>query len=467
MNTRYLQLILLAIFICRQCSTSAQYRGEEMDVIPSQQPVLKNIRGLKGGKNIALLIGTDTYKSWKPLGNPVHDVVAIQSILRDKYGYETTVLTNPPKDTIIKHLRLLNDNFRQKKYGTNTNLVIFIAGHGSYDDFSKGYLVPTDARDPNSDISRSSYIEYSSIKTQIAEIEATHILFALDVCNGGTFDALEIGNKKSYSTCSVANEREFSKMLLSEYISKYNSCPSRKFIASGGNENVSDGKLGGHSPFAQEFINLLGKNHEYKKVTEFRHLCYNIYDINTSKAVFSDFSSSHGGGDFLFIPNTIEKDDVVSTYYKPVQDLPGHTTAASRVKVLILPRQNVGEPVSKSMDEPAMRFAISYLYDVLEKSNFTPLHFDFTSASNVNDDKQEIVKKSGADVYIEVDLKTASDGTDAYNVSVTLNCIEVNGGKLKYTKTYRGPYFRTDDYEALAEKALEEHTEEIVNLTLK
>jgi hypothetical protein len=465
--SKYTISALLLLSILHTGVINAQDRGKRVN---TAQPNKLNTPMLQQGRGIALIIGTDKYNDnyWKPLSNPVLDATTVSDILKSRYNYETELLINPTKDEIFLKLLTLRDNFNKGKYGENTNLFIFIAGHGSYDDFSKGYIVPADARNPDADVSKSSYIEYTVIKDKINEIPADHILLVLDVCNGGTFDAIKLNADSKQAVCNTFSGSDYKTISISELITKSGKCRSRKFIASGGNETVFDGLAGDHSPFAKEVILALNKGHYNKRITTFGHLCYNIADISTSKPVFSDFSKEMSGGDFLFIPNSITHDAPLAKHYNPPPQIPGYATnPVAGKKLLILPRQNNYEPVSSTLNDPAMRTAITYLTEAFQSQDFTPVYFDFTQKANAADDKQQIIKKSGADLYIEVDLKTANDGTGANNVSVTLTCVQLPSGSLKYTKTFRGPYYRTEDYEALAEKALEEYTEEIIELTIK
>lgn len=459
-------IVLIMLFV-HSLLSQAQERGKRVNTV---EPVRPNAPVLRQGKNVALLIGTDTYHDayWKKLNNPVYDATAISEILQSKYNFETIVLTNPTKDEIFSSILSLRDKFNRGYYGANTNLFIFIAGHGSYDDFSKGYLVPTDAKNPDADVSKSSYIEYAALKNKINEIPADHILFVLDVCNGGTFDAIKVNSDSKQAACNMFSGNEYKTISISELIKKSGKCKTRKFIASGGNENVFDGLAGDHSPFAKEIIQVLSGGHYNKRISSFGHFCYNISNINTSKPVFSDFSTGYSGGDFIFIPNSITQDGPLAKHYNPPPSVAGYTAnSTAGKKLLILPRQNNNEPVSNSLNDPAMRSAITYLTEAFQGRDVNPVFFDFAAKANASDDKQQVIKKSGADIYIEMDLKTADDGTGANNVSITLTCVQLPEGNLKYTKTFRGPYFRTEDYEALAEKALEDYTDEIIDMTLK
>ncbi|MBZ0097802.1 MAG: DUF6175 family protein, partial [Taibaiella sp.] len=301
---------------------------------------------------------------------------------------------------------------------------------------------------------------------KINEINATHILLALDVCNGGTFDAIKVNTANDIAACRLLAEGEYQKLTMSQLIARSGSCKSRKFIASGGNESVFDGNLGDHSPFAKELIQSLNKGHYNKRIVTFGHLCYNISDITTSKPVFSDFSGESTGSDFLFIPGSIIHDAPLKDHFNPPPVVHG-SGFAKAVKVLVMPRQGSDISVAEMLNDPAMRAAVAYLTDVFQNNGVTPVYYDFAAAVNVRDDKQQIVKKSGADIYIEVDLKPGKDGTGANNMSVTLTCVQAVSGQLKYARRYRGPYFFTEDYEQLTEKALEENTDEIISLTLK
>lgn len=467
---RYISLVGTIVSFCLVLSPNiliGQTRGNQVSMSDGQ--VVKRTPLIRTKGNVALIIGTDDYKSqhWKKLSNPVYDATTINNLLRDEYNYDTRLLLNPTKEEMLTAIHTLWTDFGTGKYGDGTNLFIFIAGHGSYNAYSKGFIVPSDAKDPGIDVARNSYIEYSLIKDKIDEINANNILFVLDVCNGGAFDDVKIRSKtKQQNTCAALSQNQIDNITISKYVSRIKSCNTRKFIASGTkDESVFDGKVGQHSPFAKEFIQLLRRGAEYSQLVAFGHICYAVQYINSSTPVFKDFGSVGSGGDFVFVPSSIETDGPVSKYYKAAPPVAGYSTGTGNI--IILPRSNGQNKISTIVEDPNVRMILSKVYELFESKDIKPVYYDFTAIANINDTKEQIIKKTGADTYIEIDMKVDFDGIDAYAVSLTFTGMNTSLNQPLFTKTYNSGYFRTTDYSELASRILDEVGDDLVENTAR
>jgi hypothetical protein len=62
------------------------------------------------------------------LKSAASDATAVSNVLRDRYGYQTTLLLNASR---LEMLSALND--MREKLGANDNLLIYYAGHGELD----------------------------------------------------------------------------------------------------------------------------------------------------------------------------------------------------------------------------------------------------------------------------------------------------------------------------------------------
>jgi hypothetical protein len=195
-------------------------------------------------KNFALLIGINEYEEWEDLKNPVRDVKAIGQILETRYGFETTYRFDLNKE----HMALLMDTFLKRNYLPEDQLLIFIAGHGVYDPNYGGSLVCTDSKLANSTF--TSYFKYSDLIMPFAnKKELRNVLVVLDVCYGGELFNNNYSRRYLGTGSMDINDASF--------IKRQKNALSKQFITSGGKEYVSDGLAGGHSPFAEMFMQTL------------------------------------------------------------------------------------------------------------------------------------------------------------------------------------------------------------------
>jgi hypothetical protein len=115
------------------------------------------------GKFHALLIANEEYALLPDLVTPKEDVDAIDSILRDRYGFTTTVIKDGSREVIMDNMyKLLGE------LTSEDNLLIYYAGHGEYvTDTNRGVWLPVDAN-PTSPANWITNIEVSDYLKQIA-----------------------------------------------------------------------------------------------------------------------------------------------------------------------------------------------------------------------------------------------------------------------------------------------------------
>ena len=240
------------------------------------------------GTDYALIITTDDYDSWNDLTNPVFDGTAISAELKNTFGFQIEVVKNPTRAEIYATLRRYN----KKQFADDDQLFIFIAGHGEYDDiFQEGYIVAKDSKS-NDDI-KESYISHSNLRTIINNIPCNHVLLAMDVCFGGTFDPFVASGSRGTSMIMADQERE--KFI--ERKLKYN---TRKYLTSGGKEYVPDGRPGHHSPFANKLIEALRSKGGDDGILTFGEL-FSFIERVTPAPTSGGFGKNQPGSDFLFI----------------------------------------------------------------------------------------------------------------------------------------------------------------------
>jgi len=192
--------------------------------------------GLDFGRYFALVIGNDNYRSLPRLETAVADAKAVARVLKHSYGFETTVLTNATRDSILDAL----DGFRSR-LTKDDNLLIYYAGHGWLDrDADRGYWQPVDA-DENR---RANWLSNGDITDTLKAVQARHVMVVADSCYSGTMT--RTASRGVSVTARVPG-----------YVAKLTRLRSRTVLSSGGLEPVADTGSGGHSVFAKALLDVL------------------------------------------------------------------------------------------------------------------------------------------------------------------------------------------------------------------
>jgi tetratricopeptide (TPR) repeat protein len=245
------------------------------------------------GTNYALLFATDDYEEWSDLVNPINDANALAGTLRDYYGFQVEVLTNNSRIDVLTKIR----EYQKRQYSPNDQLFIFFAGHGSYDDISgEGYIVCKDSK--KDDEIRASYISYSYLRENVNNIRTCdHVLIALDVCFGGTFD-------KQVSKFG-RGEEDYNQISKDAFLARSRQYKTRLFITSGSKEYVPDGAPGKHSPFAYRILDVLRAQGMMNGYVTFNLLVQSVERLQTTPR-YGDFGDNEPGSEFIF---SIKSDD--------------------------------------------------------------------------------------------------------------------------------------------------------------
>lgn len=235
-------------------------------------------------KYYALIIGNNEYENLEKLDNAVNDAIDIEKVLKDKYGFETTLLLNQTADKTLDALIEFTQNRKKED-----NILIYYAGHGQLiKEQKRGYWLPVDAGLKQD----SKWISNNNIKDLISSSPAKHILLVVDSCFAGS---LMRGSPK---------DKSLEKLNINtlERLQKLN---TRLVITSGGNEYVADG-IGNskNSVFAQPLIKALENNTDVIRSGELFQQVQN-YVINNADQTPNHsliFGTGHDGGEFLFFP---------------------------------------------------------------------------------------------------------------------------------------------------------------------
>ena len=178
-------------------------------------------------RKIAVVIGIDRYTdtSIPQLDNAVGDARAIGKLLESSLGYETLVLENASKQSIVRTFNRLATDL-----GPRDSVVIYYAGHGELVEASKlGYwqLADSDAKKPE------TWLSNADISRLIGQIGASQVALISDSCYSGSLvdERIRSGGPAA-DPSSLLNRK------------------SVVVMSSGGNEPVFDAGKNGHSPFA-------------------------------------------------------------------------------------------------------------------------------------------------------------------------------------------------------------------------
>lgn len=282
---------------------------EKNFIIKRQTRVVGLNDTVRPSTDYALVICTDEYddkEGWSKLSNPISDGQEISRILMNEYGFKVETLFNPTRGEVYSKLK----EYCRRQFNKDDQLFIFIAGHGDYDDaFKEGYIVPKDAK-PN-DVDKESYIAHSNLRTIIDHIPCEHVLLAMDVCFGGSFDPYLGGRSVApvASNTSAGFTDNDNKKL--SFIRQQLTPDTRRYITSGGLKYVPDGRPGSHSPFATKVIEALTTAAGDDNILTYKELWRRVQQVadirlGNGQAAPDPWSGPFGtrnqpGSNFLFI----------------------------------------------------------------------------------------------------------------------------------------------------------------------
>lgn len=236
-------------------------------------------------KDYALMFATDKYDHWDDLVNPIEDARALARELKEKYNFDVEIIENANQDDVFEKIR----EYNQRKYKPQDQLLVFFAGHGSFDEtFGEGFVVAKNSL--MNDKAKTSYISHNRLRGTINNIPCEHILLAMDVCFGGTLDP-EIAKTRSVDSYEST---------VTEMVARKLSQKTRRYLTSGGKEYVSDGIPGKHSPFASKFIESLRSSGGTDRVLTLQELITNMEVLKQVPRTGS-FGDDQKQSDFVFI----------------------------------------------------------------------------------------------------------------------------------------------------------------------
>lgn len=220
-------------------------------VVPEQQSLVAADTVTRGGKAMpsdlklgtyhALIIGNNAYdpQHFPALTTAINDAEATEKVLREQYGFNTTLLRNATRYDILAALNRLRETL-----SAEDNLLIYYAGHGELDETGNhGFWLPVDAKqnDPR------TWIANTAISDILNTIKSNHVLVVADSCYAGTLSVAAL--PRVDETISEEMQREWIAAMLK--------ARARMVLTSGGVSPVMDGGGDGHSLFARAFLETL------------------------------------------------------------------------------------------------------------------------------------------------------------------------------------------------------------------
>jgi hypothetical protein len=235
----------------------------------------------------AILFTTNDYDNWPDLVNPVNDGRMIADELKKIYGYKVEIVEGGSQSDILKKLR----EYAEKKYKPLDQLFIFFAGHGQFDQtFGEGFVVTKESQ--LHDEAKTTYLSHNRLRSIINNVPCEHILLAMDVCFGGTFDQA-IAHRG-------LDDEVYKEATQAEMVTRKLSYKTRRYITSGGKEYVPDGRAGMNSPFARKILEALRSRGG-------KDMILSLGEINTYVEALKpqpragEFGDNAPGSDFIFV----------------------------------------------------------------------------------------------------------------------------------------------------------------------
>ena len=235
------------------------------------------------GRYHALVIGINAYKNLPQLETAVNDASAVADLLRQKYGFEVTLLLNPGRSDVIRALDGLRADLTERD-----NLLIYYAGHGVLDvEADAGFWMSVDAEENT----QADWISIGTITSTVRAMSAKHVMVVSDSCYSGRLTrgfsvSIKSGSERAAELKRLAAKR------------------SRTALVSGGLEPVSDGGGEGHSVFTRAFLTALRDSNEVLDGQQLFTAVRRPVIVNADQTPeYSDIRlAGHDGGDFLFVP---------------------------------------------------------------------------------------------------------------------------------------------------------------------
>lgn len=260
------------------------------DMNPPVRATSSTYPSIDFGRFYALIIGNQEYTQLASLKTSINDATAVDEILRNRYGYKTTLLINANRHQVMTAFNDLRKVLTEKD-----NLLIYYAGHGEIDKSDQSaYWLPTDAETNNS----ANWLSSHSITQFLNIIKARHILVVADSCYSGAMTKTSVARLPG----KMAEDKR--KKWLNFMVKR----KARTVITSGGVKPVLDSGGGRHSVFAQAFLNVLKQNNGlmedyelFRTVSGYVRKSASLIGFQQEPQYSAMLHTGHEGSPFFFI----------------------------------------------------------------------------------------------------------------------------------------------------------------------
>ena len=254
------------------------------------------------GNSHAIIIGISKYKEETPLVNAYNDAVAIEKILKEKYGFNILTSLYNENATTENITHIFRDILQDKDIiGSKDRIIIYYSGHGKLrtilnrqgQEIKQGFIVPHDSNKEKYNLN----VPMETVVDGCQNCAAKHVLLILDCCYSG-LAAIRSGERQK--------PRKASQFYLNEIASR----AATQVLAAGQEDQaVSDsGKRPGHSAFTGALLDILDMERDLDDdgILTASEIGYNLGKevIPHQKGLYQRPVYTHiagsEGGDFIF-----------------------------------------------------------------------------------------------------------------------------------------------------------------------
>lgn len=260
---------------------------QAFDTVRADQEVLAR-------QDHALIFAAQDYDSYSKLQNPIGDAEALAELLENKYGFKVEIVLNPDYETILSML----SEYKQKTFGKYDQLLVFFSGHGDINQNldGTGFFMPVDAK-KGGIVSREG-ISHGDFMDYLKQIPVNHLLFVADACYSGKM--AKYGELRRANESTDRGSRHYRRRTDEQYLSLKLQDRSCIFLASG-EEEVSDGVEGGHTPFMRYFLESLSTDRGETRFLPIGYIKDDVQWLKPNEPIYGDFDPGQPTGNFIFV----------------------------------------------------------------------------------------------------------------------------------------------------------------------
>lgn len=263
----------------------------QASVAPSGNRARPTPPGLRSGRQLAIVIGNDTYTGYTALSTARADARAVADVLKRRYGFETRLVLDGSRYDILSALNDARESLSDKD-----SLLVYFAGHGELDAGTReGYWVPVDGRKQ----APSTWISNRAISDILNTMSARQVMVVADSCYSGAMTRASVPAFNAAMTDSQWRE----------WVKSVSSTRSRMALTSGGLAPVPDVGADGNSRFARAFIDALEDNNQlmegqrlFREITTTLALAASETNLIQVPEYAPIRFAGHEAGEFLLLP---------------------------------------------------------------------------------------------------------------------------------------------------------------------